>query len=225
MPSKKVVIFIVEGITDETSIGYIVTKLNRDNKVYFQIVNKDITSDEINNSTNIITKINEQIKICIGEQHFKKNDIIKIIHLVDTDGAFARDDSIIYKDTKSVEYDLEHIYTANIDKIKERNQRKSQILKRLCCTDKISGIPYEIYFFSTNLEHVLHDIQNAKDSEKQALANKFQDEFYDNPEQFINFINDDKYALSGTYDESWNFIKEENNSLKRYTNFNLFFKE
>ena len=51
MPSKKVVIFIVEGITDETSIGYIVTKLNRDNKVYFQIVNKDITSDEINNST------------------------------------------------------------------------------------------------------------------------------------------------------------------------------
>lgn len=223
MLSKKVVIFIVEGITDEISIGYIITKLNKDNKVFFQIVNKDITSDYSSDSSNILNKINEQVKISIGEQHFKKNDIIKIVHLIDTDGAFADEKSIVHKNTKFVEYDTEHIFTNNVEAIKERNLRKAQILDKLCSTRIINGIPYEVYYFSTNLEHVLHNIQNAKDSEKQKLAEKFQDAYYDNPEDFIGFIQDEKYAVQGNYAETWKFIKKDNNSLKRYTNFNLWF--
>lgn len=221
--SKKVIIFIVEGITDEISIGHIITKLNKDNKVFFQIVNKDITSDYSSNSSNIITKINEQVKISIGEQHFKKKDIIKIVHLVDTDGAFVNEKNIMYKDIKYVEYDLEHIYINNVEGIKQRNLRKSKILDKLSSTKIINGIPYEIYFFSTNLEHVLHNIQNAKDSEKQKLAENFQDAYYDKPEDFIEFINNDEYALKSDYTETWKFIKKDNNSLKRYTNFNLWF--
>lgn len=223
MPFKKVVVFIVEGITDKISIGNIVTKLNKDNKIYFQIVNRDITSDYSSNSTNIITKINEQIRVCIREQHFKSNDIIKVIHLVDTDGAFVGDECIVYKDTENVEYDTEHIYTNNVEKLKQRNLNKTKILEKLSCTNQINKIPYEIYFFSTNLEHVLHNIQNAKKDEKQDLAENFQDKYYDNPEKFISFINDEVFALKDTYKNTWNFIKRENNSLKRYTNFNLYF--
>ena len=73
------------------------------------------------------------------------------------------------------------------------------------------------------MEHVLHNIQNAKDSEKQKLAEQFQDDYYDNPEDFIAFIQDKKYAVQGNYAETWKFIKKNNNSLKRYTNFNLWF--
>ena len=57
MSSKKVILFIVEGITDEVSIGSIITKLNKNEKIYFQIVNKDITSDFGNDSSNIIKKM------------------------------------------------------------------------------------------------------------------------------------------------------------------------
>ena len=42
MSSKKEILFIVEGITDEVSIVSIITKLNKNEKIYFQIVNKDI---------------------------------------------------------------------------------------------------------------------------------------------------------------------------------------
>ena len=107
--SKKVILFIVEGITDEISIGHIVTKLNNDDKVYFQVVNRDITSDEHSNVTNILNKIYEQIK------------------------------------------------------------------------------------------------------------------FYDKPERFIEFIKNNEYALDKEYKKTWEFIKTDNNSLKRFTNFNLFF--
>ena len=87
----------------------------------------------------------------------------------------------------------------------------------------IGTIPYKVFFFSTNLEHVLHNIQNATREEKNKLAQDFEDEFYYNPMEFINFISNEEFALNKDYQETWEFIKKDNNSLKRYTNFNLFF--
>lgn len=225
MPDKKVVLFIVEGITDETAIGHIVKRLNKDKKVFFQIVQTDITTQDSSNVSNIESRINEQIKLCMKQMHFTIKDIIKIIHLVDLDGAFVSDDAIVFKDTPKIEYDLEHIYTSNIEFIRKRNQKKKQILNRLSSTQRIRGIPYSIYYFSTNMEHVFHNQQNVKDDEEKLnLANEIQDKFYDNPVNFIEFINDDKYALKDTYENTWEFIKKDNNSLKRYTNFNLYFE-
>lgn len=225
MISKKVILFIVEGVTDEISIGTVIKKLNKNKKIYFQIVNKDITSDSGSNSTNILKKINEQVNECIMQQHFNRKDIIKIVHIVDTDGTFIDERFVRYKDIPETEYDLEYINTKDPDKIKQRNLKKSGILNRLSATNVINKIPYEVYFFSTNLEHVLHNIQNAKDEDKKKLADKFEDEFYYNPEKFIEFINNQEYALSDTYSRTWDFIKRDNNSLKRYTNFNLFFNK
>ncbi len=225
MLTKKVVLFIVEGITDEISIGHIVERLNNNDKVYFQIVNSDITSNSFSNNSNILKRINEQVKSSMSEQHYKKKDIIKIVHLVDTDGAFAKESCIRYKEINSIEYELDAINTRDIEALKKRNLKKATILNKLSNTTLVNNIPYKIYFFSTNLEHVLHNIQNAKDSEKQKLAEKFEDRFYEIPEDFIKFINDDQYALKNEYAKTWKFIKMGNNSLKRYTNFNLFFDE
>lgn len=174
MSSKSVILFLVEGITDEISIGNIITKLNKDKKIYFQIINKDITSDKESNSANILMKINEQINRCIMEQHFKRNDIIKIVHIADTDGAFIKEENILFENNIDIKYETNIIKTKKPENIKLRNMNKSAILNRLCATSMINKIPYEIYFFSTNLEHVLHNIQNAKDEEKIMLADKFE---------------------------------------------------
>ena len=85
--SKKVILFIVEGITDETSLARILKEIFEDKKIYFQVVNTDITSELTNNNMNIITKINNEIKKSISRNYFKKSDIIQIIHVVDLDGA------------------------------------------------------------------------------------------------------------------------------------------
>ncbi len=88
----------------------------------------------------------------------------------------------------------------------------------------ISNIPYRVYYFSCNLEHVLHNIQNVTTEEKIELSEKFEDKYSEELMEFIKFINDEEFSMNKSYRDSWEFIKQGNNSLKRYTNFNLFFK-
>ena len=223
-PTKKIVLFIVEGITDATALANTLDNLNQDEKILFQIVNSDITADYSSNTTNIIEKIYEQVRKFMQEGHFTKKDILKIIHLVDTDGAYINKNEVKYNEIKNLEYCADHIETQNVDAIIERNIKKSSILNRISTTNSIGQIPYTVYYFSTNMEHVLHNIQNALKSEKMKLAEKFDDQYSEDSLAFINFITNDAIAVKLSYEESWNFIKKDNNSLKRYTNFNLFFE-
>lgn len=225
MDSKKVILFIVEGPTDETSLSGILKKISKDKKVYFHLVNTDITSELTSNTTNIINKINDEIKKSISKKYFKKSDIIQIIHIVDLDGVYIESHNIEYHDNDKIEYCLECIKTKNVQGIIKRNNNKSEILNKLYLTKRINSIPYRIFFFSTNLEHVLHNVQNATREEKNILAQKFEDEFYDKPEAFIEFINNEEFAINKEYEETWKFIKHGTNSLKRYTNFNLYFTD
>ena len=225
MKSKKVVLFIVEGVTEEISLSRILKKLNNDKKIYFQLVNTDITSKKLNNVTNIISKVNDEIKKSISKKYFKKSDIIQIIHIVDLDGSYIKPQKVKYHDNDKIKYSSDYIMTNNVESIRDRNFNKSQILNKLSSTKMINGIPYKIFFFSTNLEHVLHNVQNATREEKNELAQKFEDKFYNNPKNFIEFINNSQFAINKDYQDSWDFIKKENNSLKRFTNFNLFFNK
>ena len=83
-------------------------------------------------------------------------------------------------------------------------------------------MPYDVYFFSSNLEHVLHNKQGVSADEKRNYAEDFADQFITNPVSFIEFINSREFALTGHYKDTWDFIKKDTNSLKRYTNFNLY---
>lgn len=225
MASKKVVLFIVEGINDKVSLGRIIKSLYKDYNIFFQITDGDITTNESTTLTNVLEKINDHIKIALKETHYKKCDIIQIVHLVDTDGAFIPEDKIIYENIEKTFYTTQNIKTNFVDNIKKRNNKKSQILNKLHTKKEISKIPYNIYYFSCNLEHVLHNTLNSNKEEKEKLADEFSDKFYLEPEKFIDFINNKSITLSSEYNQSWELIKNQTNSLKRYTNFNLFFKD
>ena len=43
--------------------------------------------------------------------------------------------------------------------------------------------------------------------------------------EFIDFISDSEFAVDGRYRETWDFIKEDLNSLNRHCNLHLFFKD
>ena len=223
MLAKKVILFIVEGVSEEVSLSRILKKIREEKKVYFHIVNTDITSEYSNNTSNIVSKINDEIKKSISKKYFKKSDIVQIIHIVDLDGTYIDSKHVIYNDNEKLEYCSNCIKTKNVEKTINRNNCKARILNRLISVNVINGIPYRIFFFSTNLEHVLHNVQNATQNEKNMLAQKFEDKFYDEPEEFIKFIQDKKFAINKKYEETWDFIKQGTNSLKRYTNFNLYF--
>lgn len=225
MPSKKVILFIVEGPTDETSLSRILKKISEEKKVYFHLVNTDITSDFSSNTTNIIKKVNAEILKAINKKYFKRSDIIQIIHIVDLDGTYIDSQNVVYHDDEKIKYCSECIKTKNVQALINRNNCKAGVLNKLSSTRIINGIPYKLFFFSTNLEHVLHNVQNPTKEEKNKLAQEFEDRFYDKPIDFVEFISNEEFAINKEYEETWKFIRQGNNSLKRYTNFNLYFMD
>ena len=222
--SKKIVLFIVEGVTDRNSFALVMSKIiEKDKIVRFKIINGDMTAENGVNSSNIYKKITDYIKEFVKSDIYLKSDILSIIHLVDTDGAYINDDLILRKDVDSIEYNTQNIYARNIENIKNRNKQKSQILSKLAATSAVYGnVPYGIYFFSSNLEHVIHNKQSVLSVQKRGYAEKFEDKFVESPVSFIEFMNNSEFALTGEYKDTWEFIKKDTNSLKRYTNFNLY---
>lgn len=224
--TKKIVLFIVEGITDEMSLSLILSKLIDGSSVQFHVINQDITADFNSNSQNIIRKIDSEVKKFLAQNNgLKKTDIKEIIHLVDTDGAFIKEDFVL-EDMGKVKtfYTATSIVTNKRDLIIERNERKSAVLNKLYQTSHIGRIVYKVYFFSCNLEHVLHNSQNTRCEDKSLYSYKFVDRYVGQEKRFVDFLNQKEFATPGDYKESWQFIKEDFNSLNRFCNFHLYFK-
>ena len=90
----------------------------------------------------------------------------------------------------------------------------------------MDGLPYEIYYFSRNIEHVLHNIEDdLTDDEKESLAYEIAEKYGEHPDEFLELLYDESFHVSGTYRETWEFIMENGNSLKRYSNVSLFFEK
>ena len=221
---KKVVLFIVEGPSDEAAIGPIMKEYFANDNVEFKVVHGDITSDKNVNSENIIKKINEQLEVVKEKYRYKDTDFKEIIHIVDTDGAFIHNDYIIESEVSGVMYYEDHIETFNKSALENRNASKSSVLLKLITTKTIKRIPYRVYFNSCNLEHVLYgELKNFSDEEKEIMADDFSDKYADDLGAFINFISNLDIAIDGTYKDTWKFIQKDINSLQRHSNMNLIF--
>ncbi len=90
----------------------------------------------------------------------------------------------------------------------------------------IKGIPYQCYFMSGNLDHVLYNRQNLCDEDKRKYADAFYEKFRGAEKYFIDFLKIG--AVNGVPDSfpaSWRYIKEELHSLERHTYLHIYFLE
>ena len=224
MSEKKVVVFIVEGPSDEAAIGTIMKEYFSSNEVRFIVVHGDITLKGYVSNVNILNKINEQIEGVKSRYRYSQDDFIKIIHIVDMDGVYISDTDIVETDVEEIQYYEDHIDAKCANTIAERNKRKGDILYKLRKTGKINGISYRIYFNSCNLEHVLYgELKDYSDEEKQILSDDFADRYDGKVGEFVEFIFSENIAVQGTYQKTWDYIEKELNSLKRHTNMHLIF--
>ncbi|RCW58292.1 hypothetical protein [Halanaerobium sp. ST460_2HS_T2] len=223
--TRKLILFLVEGITEEISFGLIFSEIFEDKEIEFQIARGDITTSNEVDSRNVIRKINEEIKSFMDREHYKKSDISEIIHLLDTDGAYISEDLIEKHDKDKNYYYVDKLCTRHPENTKKRNNKKSKIMDRLSSHSKINGIPYKAYYLSCNLEHVLHNDANVDDNQKVEKAEEFSDSYFERELEFLDFIRKDSFAVEGEYEETWEFIKQGNNSLNRYSNLHLVFED
>ena len=125
---------------------------------------------------------------------------------------------------KSLFIPTDNILTNNVISMHIRNKQKSEILNRLITLNKVwKTIPYSVYFFSCNLDHILHNNPNMSRQEKNQYADRFEKEYVEHPRRFVEFLNNNQYAVGGSYPETWNFIKIDTHSLQRFSNFHLYF--
>lgn len=229
---RRVVLFLVEGGSDCTTFDYILNAIavQRNQSIRFKVIRGDITSESRSTSSNIINKISalikgEMQKIPICPQN--KKDILEIVHVVDTDGTFVGDECIQYKESAhDFEYTPDYIFSSSVEAVQERNRKKSSILNKLLATPKIYGIPYRVFFFSCNLEHALYNIQeNLTCDQKTRLAEQFEAKYSEDLKGFIDFMTTSDFIVDKEYEESWNFIKQNLNSLRRYSNFIIYIKD
>lgn len=195
------------------------------NEVQFIVVHGDITLKDYVSDDSILKKINEQIEGIKSRYRYSQEDFIKVIHIVDMDGVYIPDMDIIEADVEKIQYYEDHIDTKSTSIIVERNRRKGDILYKLRKTGKVNGIPYRIYFNSCNLEHVLYgELKDYSDEEKQILSDDFAEKYEGKSDEFIEFISASNVAVPGTYQNTWDYIEKDKNSLNRHTNMHLIFE-
>lgn len=100
---------------------------------------------------------------------------------------------------------------------------KAKGLNTLHSTKQVYSLPIEIYYFSCNLDHVLYSIRNLEEGLKIRNAEVFADEYENREADFIAFISNKSLCLAYNDTETWAKIKQEYNSLLRYTNLIVFF--
>ena len=125
------------------------------------------------------------------------------------------------------EYFDTHIEAKIRNRLIRRNLSKRKIVYSLYNRETVAGFPYEIYYFSRNMEHVLHDrAEDLTDDEKENLAFDIADQYTDQPEKFLEYLYDDGFHVCGTYKRYMgNFIMDGNHSLNRYCNVAVFFEQ
>lgn len=223
MAKKKIMLFIVEGPTDETSLSTVLSRIFSSDTVRFQVVHGDVLTQDFVAPDKIVAAVNEQIKLFRGSI-YKPSDFCKVVHLADTDGVFIPDEAVIKEDIGGKSYPFytdTQILTRDPAKIMDRNARKSRNIARLSSIGKIGGIPYSFYYFSCNLDHVLHGNNNLSEAEKITCSRAFDLQYADDPNAFIRFMKDESFAVQGTYSETWAFIKQGTRSLERHSNFGI----
>jgi hypothetical protein len=178
--SKKIILFVVEGINDEISFDRAIKNLCKNKNLKPDRIEFKKTNGDITRKQNIKKEVGDAVNKYIKEYSLKKTDIYCVIQLVDTDGAFIAPENII-KHEQDILYTDDNIFFNKVDRLRKENENKALSLDILCSTDTICHeINYRIYYFSCNLEHVLHNKRNISKEEKNSLANKFENEYENN---------------------------------------------
>lgn len=223
MTRKKILFVIVEGPSDEEALGVLLNRIYDNNAVYVKVMYCDITTEMNVNASNIVAKIGNIVKSYAGRM-FKSRDFCQIIHITDTDGAFIPNDAIV-EDATAVKplYSVTEIRTHRKNEIENRNFRKRECLNRLSSTPRIWNIPYQIYYMSCNLDHVLYGKLNSTDEEKEKDAFAFAKKYMKDIPGFKKFICESDFSVINDYAQSWQYIRKGTHSLERHTNFGLCF--
>jgi hypothetical protein len=240
--SRRVVVMIVEGVTDKIALRGNLNHLVKDKTIEFEPTSGDITSDKsLIGQVNLDDYIADCVRGLISKNNdFTLSDVVEVVQLIDSDGLYIPSDSIIQKrlpdgvaedeENRRPVYGEKTIAALDVTKERETLENKRFAVRDLLEKKTIDfgrGIikPYSIFYNSCNLEHAIFDKQNTPNREKRQLANDFADKHYGNDKKFITLFDSLNRSRSWDVSISWNFLKEGFNSLERGSNLIIYLRK
>ncbi len=227
---KKYLLFIVEGNNDKREIQAILRAATgsafSENYVdAYHVHGGDLTTEKDSSEKTIIGKLNKIVLAWRngGEQPYQRivpSDVKKIIHVIDTDGVFIPEYSILETDDAKVKYCDESICYFDKAFLVGRNRKKARVIKKLLEAKQIDNIPYELFFASCNMDHLLFNEKNPLPNDKGRNAFIFAGKCKCKAD-LQDSVFSENICASGTYSDSWDMIQLNYNSLARHTNINL----
>jgi len=234
---RKILLFLVEGPSDADALGLGLSRLFADDDVELCVTDGDVTTRTGSRPDNIKAKIGDYVRNFAGHT-YRQSDFLKVVHLLDTDGAYVSKERIVKMDDEGRKAAQAHggkhnaiylpgsIQARNISQILDRNMRKRAVLEVLRTTRRVwRTVPYEAYYFSCNLDHVLYGDPNFTPDQKCTAAATFSERCAENAGTFRDFFLAPEIAAPGDYVSSWKYIAQGTRSLERRTNFGLFLQE
>ena len=211
----------------------------------------DVTSENGSDPGTIEKVMNKRIIMpCLKTYGLLPKYVTEIIHFVDTDGAFISD-AQVHPAAPSVGlvkpyYGEDFILANDAEYIRNRNHRKCANIEKLLQyqregfpiafyfdnlrygnqpTTAKRITPYSLYYFSCNLDHITYANANLDGVGKVAKANAFVEHYASSLDDFIDFLRHDEDDVRDvSYEESWELLRENSNSLHRHTNIGLLCK-
>jgi len=71
-------------------------------------------------------------------------------------------------------------------------------------------------------DHVICENANLTQKKKSEAAENFRSQYHDDMSGLIKFFHADEISVCNSYIESWEYIKQDKNSLRRCSNFNVY---
>lgn len=238
----RVILFLVEGPSDESALARPLEALWKERarlsglSVEPDAFHCDVTTvhlfrhDDV--GFEVTDRVADNVRSFILERIEKShkytwNDLARVIHIVDLDGAFVPDGCARVGEGPGFQYGEDYIAAPDTSQILRRNHGKAASLRKLISRRNLKfkkrAVPYEVYFVSRNLEHAMYGCDlDLSDREKEALAIAFGDKYCADPEGFARLLASDKVRVPGdSLAETWEYAQQGTNSLKRGSNLHL----
>ena len=235
--TKKVMLFVVEGPSDETAFALLFDRVFSEHLVKFDVTHCDMTTARSfaqagrhESEPNAYERLRGQIIEHIKRSPYEWSDLQQIVQIVDTDGAFVPDDCVVQSEGGALVYGYDKIEAPDRDQICRRNKRKKEALSKLCgkrlFTYEKKNVPYAVYYLPRNMEHVLHNrADEVSDREKELLSRAFRRRYQNDLAGFQDFLRTSDFSEEGDCAETWRSIRQGTRSLERRSNLHLVLPE
>lgn len=245
---NRIILFLVEGASEvralETPIAAMLEQVDPFINAEFQVMldRHRYTRDEkeggdITSKTGVspdnVAHVVERVFLTpfFRNSGLYPSDVERIVHIMDTDGAFIPDDCIA-KAPDGVEryvYESDRLLVPSVDRAIARNAQKRANMLALASLPSIKAgsktVPYGVYFFSSNLDHYLYGEANLKQSLKESMAKEFAEACCMRPSLFYDKMQGDDRYCSCDYATSWDRIQQGTESLSPHCNLGVLVSE